>query len=400
MRAAIWSVVAMLTLGALGLLWFLSTHTRVSERAPVWPQAAARQNPYLAASELLRQYQLSTRQVPTLEGALALQPGSVLLVSARRGLLSARAVARLRAATEAGAHLVVEAEIADERDPLLDAFGIERIEGEYPFRYGSRDWTSRLESDPEDAEELVDVPWDQDAPLRVHLEQTVRLKSAAAPEWSLGVESDIRALHLQVGQGQLTVVSDLGFLSNWGIGRNDHAEFFWQLIHRGGDPREVVFLQVQTQGLWSWLLRNAWPVLLTLALGIVCALWALAPRMGAIRPDPEPMRRRLLDHLRASGRLLWQQGAREELLQATRRGVETRLLAEYPHLASWTAAQRAEFLQTRFKLPRAQARALCEAATAAEIPAFLSLIRAARGVHLQLAQRQRAHHDPLYEPTE
>ena len=227
MRATIWSVVAMLTLGALSLLWFLSTHTRVSEREPVWPRAAARQNPYLAASELLRQYQLPVRQVQTLEGPLAPQPGSVLLVSARRGLLSARAVAHLTAATEAGAHLVVEAEIADERDPLLDAFGIERIEGEYPYRYGSRDWASRLESDPEDAEELVEVPWDQDAPLRVHLEQTVQLNSVASPEWSLGVESDIRALHLRVGRGQLTVVSDLGFLSYWGTGRIDHAELFW-----------------------------------------------------------------------------------------------------------------------------------------------------------------------------
>lgn len=400
MRAGIWSLIGFVVLIALGAIWFVSTHTRVTESDAVPPYDAARRNPYLAAARLLQQYEIPTRQIVTLEGSAGLNAGSVLLVSARRGLLSERAVNHLKAAVEAGAHLVVEAEIADERDPLVDGFGVERAEGEYPYRFRSTNWIARLESDPEDSSDFVDVDWASGEPLRVSLGQTVQLASEQKPEWSLGVESDVRALHLKIGAGRLTVVSDLSFSSNWGIGRNDHAEFFWQLIHQGRDPGEVVFLQPQTQGLWNWLLQNAWAVLATLTLLIVSALWALAPRMGSIRPDAEPMRRRLLDHLRASGRLLWSRGARAELAQATRRSAEVRLLAEYPHLHPLTPAQRSEFLEARLRLPRAHALALCSAETPGDLSAFLSLIRAARGLHVQLAHRQRARHDPLYDSTE
>lgn len=400
MRAGVWSLIGFVVLIALGAIWFVSTHTQVTESEPVRPNAAARRNPYLAATRLLRQQQIPTRRIVTLEGSLGLKPGSVLVVSARRGLLSDRAVAHLKAAVESGVHLVVEAEIADERDPLADGFGVERAEGEYPYRFGSTAWTGRLDSDPVDSDELVDVDWVDGEPLQVSLAQTVQLSGAHAAEWSLGVESDVRALHLKIGAGRLTAVSDLDFCGNWGIGRNDHAEFFWQLIHQGRDPTEVVFLQPQTQGLWNWLLQNAWAVLATLALLVVSALWALAPRMGSIRPDAEPMRRRLLDHLRASGRLLWSRGARAELALAARRSVEVRLLAEHPHLHPLTLAQRSEFLEARLKLPRAHAQALCASDPPADMAAFLSLIRAARGLHVQLAHRQRARHDPLYDSTE
>jgi len=130
----------------------------------------------------------------------------------------------------------------------------------------------------------------------------------------------------------------------------------------------------------------------------VAWLWALAPRAGPIRADPEPARRRLLDHLRANGRLLWAQGARAELVRAAREWALERVAHEHPHVRSLAPAERAQFLERRYRLPHAWAQLLADNPSIDTPSRLVALARACRALHVQLRSRGAAH-DPLYDPT-
>jgi hypothetical protein len=136
------------------------------------------------------------------------------------------------------------------------------------------------------------------------------------------------------------VLNDLEFLRNRSIGRLDHAEFLWQIVRFQPDtPALFVFDNPQKLSLLAWLRDNAWAVLAAAGLLLVLWLWRVGARFGPVLPDPEPARRRLLDHLRASGRFQWSRGGGGALVEAAREAALRRVGRAYPDFAALTRAE-------------------------------------------------------------
>ncbi len=402
MRGRFWGVVGFLTLAALGVIGFLSNYERslASERVP--PQARARQEPFLAARRWLGRLDISNRYLDGLESRPPLSPGTLVVLARQRRELSPAAQDHLLASLRAGAHLLVEARPPDQSDRLLDAIEVVRTEVEADDSWRSVDgmgsWHHR--SSDRFFAPLLPVSVPGSPPLNVRLAgDPMALAAKGAPLWQAKQGEHAKILHLVHGDGRITVVTDLRFIKNWGLARFDHAELFWQLLAQPPQRTEVVFLRTRTQGLFAWLQMNAWRVLLALALLVGAWLWALAPRLGPIHPDPEASRRRLLDHLRANGRLLWSQGARSELAEAARTTALERLHRQFPQLRLHPQDEQRAFLQAQLGLSADAAARVLDPLPAAATGGFLPRIRACQQLHAALGHKRGTRHDPLYEAT-
>ena len=80
------------------------------------------------------------------------------------------------------------------------------------------------------------------------------------------------------------------------------------------------------------MVEFAWPVLVSMACLLVLILWVSCLRFGPIIPDPMPPRRRLLEHIEASGRFLWRYRQSKDLLHAVQASLLKNL--EYRHPGS------------------------------------------------------------------
>jgi hypothetical protein len=392
-----WSLLVLVALIGLGLAWFLKSFELMSRVEFVPPSARAQHDGYLAARRWLAKEKIASHNIDGLEGAIELTPGSLLVLPWRRSEPSEATLARLLAAVAAGADLLVEAKRNERRDALLDALGVQREDDDDASAPGPGDGDWRARTRNHARARLLRIEVDAATTLRARIHGPDRLSREPAPDWQAGGKAGGEILHFRHGRGHVTVATDLSFVRNWGLGRNDHAELFWRLLHVDGAPTDVIFLRDRSVGLAQWLLEHAWRVLAVLAVLIGAWLWALAPRFGPIQPDPELNRRRLLDHLRASGRLLWSSGARNELAKNARACARDRLHAHYPHLRLLDAEQQVGFVQQRCGLSAEQAQAVMSDDTVTSAAPFLTLVRTCRQLHVKLSHSKGGGHDPLYE---
>lgn len=393
--------VACLVLVGLAAAWFLLSFERTTETEPSRPRGEAQRDPLLAARRMLESLELPVRQLDALQVQLNLAPRAALILPAPRGAMSPALRNRLDAFVRGGGHLILESELLPLRDPLLDHFGVTRVDMDdddsgFSWSRGSWSWREPTRSGP--ADEAYLFQFDDQAPkLALHLRGPHALIGDDEALWQVG-ESGTVAQQMGWGQGRVTVFNSLTAFQNWDLGRYDHAEFLHWLMRDAG-AEEVVFIRPWRGGLLTWIGDHFWKAQLPGAILLVLLLWAIIPRFGPIQPDPELARRRLLDHLAASGRLLWSRGERRSLAQAARQSALRRLRAEYPHTVSLSGDALTLFLARRCGLDSHQAGLIAGEKLPDQPLAFLVLVRACRRVHLALAKASgRPSSDPLYEP--
>jgi hypothetical protein len=364
-------------LAGLGFVWFLNNFDYVAERTYVGPQGEARRNRFLAAERLLARMGMTVRHVKTIPELRELPPNGTLLLPDRREAITPDARARLLKWVEDGGHLVVEDENHRVADPILDALEVARTEVKRaePVRPEAKAPTQR----PLVQARLPHAP----GKMRVdmHAQQTLE-----APFATVRVESRnaTHLVHFPRGQGRVTVLNDLDFLRNRSIGRHDHAEFLWQIVRFQPQTAAVfVFDNPQKLSLWSWLTANAWAVLAGGAALLAVWLWRLASRFGPVAPDPEPGRRRLLDHLRASGRFQWARGGAPALVEAAREAALRRVSRAHPDFASLGPAEQASRLVALFGVRPDEARLV----VAPPHPRTAGELVAAVGVYQRIQER-------------
>ena len=322
-------------LATLGLVWFLNNFDYVSERGYVGPQGEARRNRFLAAERLLARMGTKVRHVKTIPELRELPPNGTLILPDRREALTPDTRARVLKWVEDGGHLIVEDESASIPDPVLDALEVTRTEVKPAATRGppgakETPGTKGPAQRPLVQANLPHAP----NPMRVDMHS---MQTLDAPFATVKVESRnaTHLVHFPRGRGQVTVLNDLDFLRNRAIGRNDHAEFLWQIVRFQPDTAAVfVFDHPQKLSLWRWLTANAWAVLAGGALLLAAWLWRIGSRFGPVAPDPEPGRRRLLDHLRASGRFQWARGGATVLVEAAREAALRRVARVHPDFAA------------------------------------------------------------------
>ncbi|AVP97882.1 hypothetical protein C7S18_12040 [Ahniella affigens] len=224
-------------------------------------------------------------------------------------------------------------------------------------------------------EMLVHIPWQQ------HL-------SRFRTEAILADASGQYVLTFPVGKGEVVVLNSLSMFENFELARNDHAEFLWQLIHRHPDPKSVMFYIPERRDLADWVKKNAWAPMLALGILIGFWLWRAMPRFGPIAEDPVPVRRRLLEHLRASGNFLAAANQREEIGLAALRVALARVRREFPHIGIANEAETREFLIKQFSLTPDCAFQIASQQTPGTILEWTRLMRACRDVHAALDHQQ------------
>lgn len=357
--------VVVLALAALGVVWFFQTYERLPGRERVPASGEARLREFLAAERFAERMGLPAHELRSLGDLDAPRAGAVLLVPSRRQALDAQRVARLLAWVQAGGHLVAEAELMGVDDPLLGALGVER-EPRKPY------------------EKPLVVELDG-RPLTASFGGRMALRSATRPRLQVADQ----LLNLPRGKGIVTVATSLDFARNDFIGRHDHAALLWKVLTLAPARSLEVFFRPERLSLWGFLVEHALPVLAAGFALLALWLWRIAPRFGPVPADAPPARRRLLDHLRASGRYLWTQGLRGRLAIAARDAALRRLARAQPDFAVASASEKAARLAALAGIPAEEARRFIAAPGALRGAEFMRLAAIAQRVHFALERGSR-----------
>jgi hypothetical protein len=116
-------------------------------------------------------------------------------------------------------------------------------------------------------------------------------------------------------------------------------------------------------------------------------LWRIMPRFGPLIPDPLPARRRLLDHLRASGLFHWNNGDVVRLTGAAREACMHKIGRTHPAIAALPVPQCAARLAQLTGLPENQV-VLALSGQPSDPPEFTALIRTLQALEAGLTRRR------------
>jgi hypothetical protein len=357
-------------IAVVAISWLATRLERITEKERVGASGEARRNPFLAAQRLVRRMGFASTEVKAAPDLDRLPARAVLILPNRRQALTPEHRARLFRWVEGGGHLVLETEYLGVRDPYADALGVRRDRAE---PRSGHDGPVTLSHAP--------------GPFEVAgLGSRQRLIAPSA-----GVRSRVdkgwglQLLQIARGRGLVTVVTDLAFAENHLIGKADNAEFLWQLVQSLPESREVfVFNRIERLSLWEWLIDHALAVLIAGTALLALWLWRIGPRFGPLAADPQPVRRRLLDHLRASGRFYWSHQGRGRLIDAAREACLARLARAHPGFATLPAGERAGRLAAYAGIREAEATRLLAPGGAARGAEFIALMRTLQQVHARL----------------
>jgi len=362
--------VALLALVAIGVIWFLSAFEQVPAREWVGPSAEARRNPYLAAERFSARMGLPARELRALPDLDGLRPASVLLMPSRRQALDARRLDELVAWVEAGGHLIAEAELIGVADPLFDELGVQRSAAAPPAK-------------------PLAVALPDGRTLTVSLFGNAVLEADQPAHLRVGGAEGSRLVSFSHGRGMVTAASSLHFARNAVIGAHDNAEFFWHLLQLAPAPELQVYLRPERLSLWAFLRAHAAPVLTATAALVALWLWRVAPRFGPVAPDVPPARRRLLDHLRASGRYYWASGLRAKLVSAARDAALRRVARVQPDFVGAPAEERAARLAALLGITPQEAHRFMAADGAMRGEEFIRIVHTAQRIHFVLEKGKR-----------
>lgn len=200
-------------------------------------------------------------------------------------------------------------------------------------------------------------------------------------DWRVADEHGNRLLSYRWGEGRVTVLSELGLFSNNRLAEHDHADFLWQLLRLEGREGAVWLQYVpRVPSLLQLLVQHGWPMLLGLLLTLAVALWSYRERLGPVLVTREDERRRLLEHVQASGRFLWRQGEQPALLDSVRHYLEYRLERRFPVWSRLNAEQQLEYLASLSGLPREQVATAWRYDGPLDEPQFLILVQRLQAV--------------------
>ncbi|MBX6391906.1 MAG: hypothetical protein IRY96_00405 [Burkholderiales bacterium] len=371
MKARIGLLLLLVLVLAAGAYWFFENYERRTERYFVGMSEAARRNPFLAAERTLARLGVEAHKTDGLSAAESLPAAGVVILTDARDGLTAQAQAALLAWVRAGGHLVTEDRAIGRGDALLDALGVKAVRGLGPQRRAVE-----IRLSPEGPAYKVEMHAMQSL-------QTNRPVLAAARHKGV-----THMLHFRLGEGHVTVLNDLHFMTNAALGQHDHAEFLWALLHAGSGPGTVRFVhEIGRLSLWQWLREHAAAALAGSAVCLLLWLWRIVPRFGRAAADAAPERRSLLEHLNASGRFQWQSGAGAQLAECARRVLLQRLLRHEPVLRGLSVPALAAELKKRYALSDAEARCVVLGANVNGTAQFVAVIALYQRLHARLAGR-------------
>ena len=131
-----------------------------------------------------------------------------------------------------------------------------------------------------------------------------------------------------LGYVHIVVLTDLNIFQYRAIGKLDHALLLWYMV-KGADKVWLV-TDNDMPSLWLWLWQHAMETVTAASLFVLLWLWSRGLRFGPLLTEPAPARRRILEHIEAAGRFLWQHRKQERLLRSVREALTATAARRHP----------------------------------------------------------------------
>ncbi len=339
---------------AAGSIWFLQNFELKQVDAYTGYKGEARSNSLFAARLFLKRMGIPAERH---DGLTELPPNdTVIILNTERYSLSNEKTEELLDWVARGGHLITRART--DVDSLVQAEAAES--NEKGFSTENRDLLQdTLDISigphimPDDDLPILFKPANSEETLSIELDFFNSLNTTRNDTIHYQLENDTWFMDQPYGKGHVSLLTSLDFFENHSLNSVDHGKMLWYLVHsHKAEPKQVWLLHQDTlPSLITLLLRHAAPLVFACALLLLFAFWALIPRFGAIIPEPPPQRRRILDHIKASGQFLWkrQDKGREQLCHTLQHSIDQLAQQRIPGWQLMPAEQQhvalAEFLQ-------------------------------------------------------
>ncbi len=309
-------------------------------------------NPLLAAERFLDKLGYDVKSVANVDLWRSLPPRDHAIVIYRFSPPAGEQRRRqLREWVESGGLLIVEADsslVVDDDDmysgtsSLLADLGVRVRERPFIFDVG-------LENT---AETNVDIDFtDVAEPVRITLSNRRYLQDEFGNATSsVSLDQGFALLQYKVGDGLITVLSDIGFLNSKRIGEQDHAYTLALLVGAPGDVGVWLVHDIDMPSLWDLAWKYAPQALVSLIVLLGLLLWSMNRRLGPPLPPIEAERRDIGEHLSASANFLWRLDHARKLLANNQQQLEQAWLSKHYLLRSMNDAERDEWIAARTDL--------------------------------------------------
>lgn len=313
-------------------------------------------NPWLAAGRLLEKEGLKVRFAP--DYARLPARARVLVLATPLGYLDAGEQLALMNWVKAGGHLVLalqnEGGVAgDSTDAGLGKALDVRLRRQKPDLEASRE----LAREPR----LQPTQVAGEGTLQTHFNPWTYLQAGKlAPDWQVRDRHGSHALRFALGQGRITVLSDLDWMDNRDLGEGDHAALLWRVVD--ALPGDEVWLVHGSQrpSLLALIWEAASRFLIALALLVLAWLWAASRRFGPPLSVLPAERRRLSEHLEASGRYLARHGGLNVIFDASRQRLLAQVQRRHPQWRRLPSPELARQLAARARIESGAVQRLLE----------------------------------------
>lgn len=369
-RSLLAVILGLLVIGG-GVALFLALFERVSTTVPLPPEGEARYNPLYALRMSLQAQGVKAQSYPVLNpNALALGPRDTVLIYTQPEAISAAQTARLVAWVKGGGHLVLRGPGAGETPgELADALGLEAAESASeedtdadegdaiaeafqapsctvlsatpaPPRSATKNSqpAKSAATDDEEAKDAKVTKDAKDAPAREVIRLCGTRFIGTLPQFE-GHQGDsvrgYRFARMALGAGQVTVVSDLGFLANDQLKKRIASDLGYQVLapRLGAGTVHLVY-SADVPSIWRLLMLHGWMALLPALLALAAFLLLRSQRFGPPVPPPTANRRALLEHVQAAGEFAFRRGRSLSLHTAVLALFQRRLALRDPVLAA------------------------------------------------------------------
>ena len=379
---ATYTMFGALLLAAMAWAFYLSIEFYEETVETPWSLEANR-NSYLAAQQFLQRSGVEVTDADSLIRLKSLATVSTVFISQASQIVNPRQLESVLDWLKDGGSLIVTADsLTNNDDLLLEEFEVDvswsesetddSEEDKPSISESLRDYNEKIDSGmtPEEIEAekwgdnfLTRIEFSDDIgtleinfdPYRVLSHPYIegdddRSESDKNPFSWASSDKGIHLMQFNVGEGLLTIVSDSSIWQSINIDQFDHAYLLWILSSTDGDF--AILRTTHRDSLWQSFVKNAYELLIALALFVACWVWYTAHRLGRIIPLETGERRALSEHFSATANYLWHRKASKYLLQPLRDQIFRRAQFTIPEFSTANIETRLTLIAEHCKIDR------------------------------------------------
>lgn len=291
--------------------WFLSTHDRVEEYVNHGYTGEARLNQFLAAEMYLQKIGQQADGLPYLISVGHLVPqDSIVVLGAEISPPTEEESRRLLHWTRQGGMLVF-----DLNDSFKHLLALLEAKAKHTQ---TKTPTMKIKYFTDSAELTI-----ADNKQRI-------VYSGSTPHQSVNDGLAAVLLHLRYGEGEIILLNHPSIFHNDKIGSHDHAALLERIVKTRPQAKTWFIYAKSVPSFFGLFWHYFQWFLMTLAVTFLLWWWSSSRRYGPLLPATVPVRRSLMEHIRASGRLLWKEHAQRHLVHSARKRLLKILENRYP----------------------------------------------------------------------